>query len=965
MPILHRDFETRSALDLKTVGAWRYAADASTSVLCVTYAVDNNPVQVWTPDQPIPAEFTEAARDPSWTIVAHNDQFETVVETLLLHPRFGWPLVPIERHRCTMVAALAYALPAGLDRAAAALGLSVRKDDKGARLMKLMAKPRRPRKGEEPNIVHWHDGAEQRARLAQYCIRDVEVERELHRHLPPLSDDEQQLWVLDATINMRGFRIDRDLALAAREIVVKEQSHINSAVGELTGDTITGPNQVARIQSYLRERGVELKTLSKTSVAAALAKGPSDEVRQLLELRRDGGRSSARKLDTLLAGLDDDNRLRGTFRFYGAGTGRWSGSRFQPQNLKNPETENLDGAIEAILSRDLERVRALGAPLSLVGDVSRSMIYAAPGMALIGADYSAIESRVLAWLAGEQWKVDAYAEYDRTGDPALEPYCVTASRILKRTVTPEDKAGRKIGKTCDLAFGFGGGLGAYRRFDVSDRYTDGEVETFKREWRAAHAAIVRLWFDLENGLRRAIHTGQPIRVGRLVCEYDGINLYLTLPNGRRLVYPRAHLVSDDYESTQVAFYDGSGGRWTKVRGWHGLFVENTVQAVARDLLAAAMLRLEAAGYTIVLHVHDEAVAEVPAAFGGTEQFVQLMTALPAWAAGLPVTAEAWTGVRYGKGNAPKAPEPATVTTGTITTSTALTVPVVKLPAKPAASIGDTINCPFHDDGTPSLKLYADHFHCYGCGAHGDLVDWLMMMEGLTRNEAVQTLDRQNGQRALVAPVMDTQVKRARDIKRAMQLWAAARPIAGTLAARYLADRRRIDLDVLPDDVDEALRFHPHCPFADSEHPALLGLMRAPVTDEPTGIHRIALTPLGDKIDRWTLGSRGVVKLWAATAQLVVGEGIETVLAAATRITHKGEPLRPAWAAVSSGQLKTLPVVPVVEHLVVLVDHDINGAGQSAAAQCAERWIRAGRTVTKHQPRRPGDDFNDVVMREFA
>jgi DNA polymerase family A len=460
------------------------------------------------PDQPIPAEFTEAARDPTWIVAAWNDQFETALETFLLRPRFNWPLVPIERHRCTMVAALAYALPAGLDKAAAALGLPLRKDDDGRRLMMQMVKPRRPRKGEDPDGIHWHDSPAQLARLAQYCRRDVEVERQLHLQLTPLSDGEQALWVLDAAINKRGFHVDHALAVAAREIVAKEQEHINIAIGELTGGAITSPNQVARIQSYLAKRGHELKTLSKSSVAAALANGPTDEVKQLLELRRDGGRSSARKLDTLLAGLDGDNRLRGTFRYFGAGTGRWAGARFQPQNLKNPETENLDAVIGAILSHDLARVRELGAPLALVGDVSRSMICAAPGMVLIGADFSAIESRVLAWLAGERWKVDAYAEYDRTGDPALEPYCVTASKILKRTVTPESKADRKIGKTCDLAFGYGGGLGAYRRFDASDRYTDGEVETFKREWRAAHAAIVRLWFNLENGLRRATHTGQ-------------------------------------------------------------------------------------------------------------------------------------------------------------------------------------------------------------------------------------------------------------------------------------------------------------------------------------------------------------------------------------------------------------------------------------------------------------------------
>jgi DNA polymerase len=656
MPVLFRDYETRSALDLRVVGAWRYAAEPMTEVLCLAYAVDGAAPEIWTPTDPIPDVFVEAARDPSWLVVAHNDQFETAIEECLLGPQYGWPQIPVARHICTMAAALANALPGKLDKAAAALGLPVRKDADGYRLMQLMAKPRRPRKGEDANGICWHDSPERRLRLQEYCKRDVEVEREIYRRLPSLSTPEQTMWVLDAIINRRGFHIDRALAVAAREIVGKERAHINDAIGCLTGGAVTSPNQVARIQSFVRERGHQLASLSKRSVAAVLAKGPADEVKQVLELRRDGGRASARKLDTLLAGLDTDNRLRGTLRYHGASTGRWSGARFQPQNLKKPQTKELDAAIEAISSGDLSQVRALGAPLALVGDISRSMICAAPGHTLIGADFSAIESRVLAWIAGEQWKLETYRQFDRTGDPALEPYCVTASKILKRVVTPEDEAGRKIGKTCDLAFGYGGGLGAYRRFDTSDNYTDGEVETFKRDWRGAHAATTTFWYELENALRRALSTGQRIALGSLACECADGNLYLALPSGRRLVYPEARLLADEYDSAQITYRDNAGGRWTEIRGWHGIFTENVVQAIARDLLAAAMQRLEVAGYPIVLHVHDEAVAEVPEGFGGGEQFSALMTALPDWAAGLPVTAKDWTGTRYAKTEPVKAPE---------------------------------------------------------------------------------------------------------------------------------------------------------------------------------------------------------------------------------------------------------------------------------------------------------------------
>jgi DNA polymerase bacteriophage-type len=224
MPILVRDVETRSTLNLKEVGAHRYAADATTEVLCVGYAVDDGEAQTWMPDQPTPDAFTIAARDPAWLITAHHDFFETCVETQLLAPRYGWPLVPIERHRCTMAMALASALPGSLEGAAAALGLPIEKDRDGHRLMMQMTKPRRPRKGEDPALTYWHDDPERRLRLAEYCKRDVAIARELYRRLPPLSDDEQALWVLDATINGRGFCVDLELAEAALQIVQAEQA---------------------------------------------------------------------------------------------------------------------------------------------------------------------------------------------------------------------------------------------------------------------------------------------------------------------------------------------------------------------------------------------------------------------------------------------------------------------------------------------------------------------------------------------------------------------------------------------------------------------------------------------------------------------------------------------------------------------------------------------------------------------
>jgi len=281
------------------------------------------------------------------------------------------------------------------------------------------------------------------------------------------------------------------------------------------------------------------------------------------------------------------------------------------------------------------------------------------------------------------------------------------------------------------------------------------------------------------------------------------------------------------------------------------------------------------------------------------------------------------------------------------------IPLADLIGEPL--VNGKICCPFHDDHTPSLVIYDDHYHCFVCGAHGDHVDWMMQVEGMGREQAIQFLTAWDG------PSIEQHPRRETDTSaRAIELWNAARPITGTLAAKYLAETRRIDLAVLPGNIDEVLRFHPRCPFGFlAYHPCLLAALRDVRTDAPSGIHRIALTPDAKKIGRRMMGRSGIVKLWPAGSQLIVGEGIETVLAAATRIPYRGAPLRPAWPAVSTGPLGNLPVLPGVEQLILLVDHDEEG--RAAAARCADRWTRAGRTVARLTPKRPGADFNDLVM----
>jgi DNA polymerase len=448
-----------------------------------------------------------------------------------------------------MSQALACALPGALDKAAAALRLPLRKDRDGARLMRKMTRPLPRLKHDPIGILRWYEPTpEERKLFDSYATRDVVLARLIHRALPPLPPGEQQLFLLDVIINARGIPVDVALAQAARDIAHAERLAINAEIAAHTDGEITTANQRNRILAFVRRHGHTMEKLDKRTVSAVLAHGPGDAVRHLLELRREGAKASVHKLDRLLASVESDHRLRGMLRYHGSSTGRFSGRLFQPQNLKKRiETADIDAAVDAILARDIDRIRELGAPLTVAGDISRSTICAAAGYVFAGGDFSAIESRVLAWEAGEQWKLEVYRKYDETGDPQFEPYCVMASQALKRPVTPDDEAGRDFGKTYDLAFGFGGGLRAWRKFDSSDTYSDAEVLRFRDGFRRMHPATVRFWHRLERAAHRCVITRQPIKFGRFAFEMRGGTLLLTLPNGRQLSYPEAHIIPGKFE----------------------------------------------------------------------------------------------------------------------------------------------------------------------------------------------------------------------------------------------------------------------------------------------------------------------------------------------------------------------------------------------------------------------------------
>jgi DNA polymerase len=656
-PVLIWDTETRSAADLKEVGAHKYAVNPTTDVICVGFCVDDGPIQIWTPGDPVPVEFVEAANSSDWRVVAFNSGFDRAILEHVLAPRYGWPQIPVERFACLQASSSALALPDALGGVASALGLDEEKDAEGKKLMRLMSRPRQPQTNEDPSKTYWHEAPDQLERLYAYCKQDVLTTRAIWKRIGLLPEAEQAVWQLDQTINDRGIRIDRTLATHAAKIAAAATAEIDAEITSLTNGEVTSARRVTKLLAWLNAQGVPIDRARVEDVDAVLNRTDlSPAARRVLELRRDGAHLAGAKFSTMLAQAGDGDRVRGCFKYHGAATGRWTAHGVQPQNLKKPDKgSDLAAAIDLVATGDFAAVKEkYENPLAIVGSVARAAIVASPGHRLIAADFSGIEPRVLAWLAGESSKLKSWSDFDAGGD---DPY----RALGRRLGFPEDIA-RDRGKVADLAFGFGGGLGAFRRLG-DETTSDAEVDALKRAYRAAHPKIAAkstgLWYELERAVVRAL--AQPNKVARandkLALCYDGSFLRMKLPSGRCIAFPfpttRAGEDRFGRAETVVIFMDNKGGRWAPVTkpgggegAWFGNWIENAVQAVARDLLAAAMLRLEAAGYPIVLTVHDEIVAEVPIGFGSEEEFVRILTQVPEWAQGLPVSAKVRSGPRF-------------------------------------------------------------------------------------------------------------------------------------------------------------------------------------------------------------------------------------------------------------------------------------------------------------------------------
>jgi DNA polymerase len=677
--ILHIDFESRSPIDLRKTGVYVYAEHPQTDVWLAAYGFDDDPVKLWYAGAPVPQDLADHVK-AGGLIYAHNAQFERVMWAKILTPRYGWPLPESRQWRCTMAQALACALPGSLDKVADALDLEPRKDKEGARLMRLMSKPRRPRKGEDPAPMicngcgstemldelrarhpgaiaccperemvpryYWHDEPEKLTRLGEYCATDIKVERALYRRLPPLSESEQELWQLDAVINARGFAVNSELLEAAARVAARVGQEMQDELARITDGVVTSANKVAALLTWLNGRGCDLSNLRKGTLRAELERTNLDPAaRRAMELRLAAAHDV--KVNTMLTWRCADGRIRGTLQYHGAATGRFASRGAAMQNLKR-DAGDVDEKVAAILAGDVSRYPQ---PLAAIAEAARGAIVAAPGCRLLIGDFSGVESRVLAWIAREKPKLNQWRKFDATGDPRDEPYYLLGEAL---------GLPREIGKVCDLAFGYAGGIDAYANLThAGDTSTEAERETFKEVWRSKHPRTVSFWRASKRAAISVVNKpkGTRAHVNSVTFERDNDFLKMTLPSGRIIRYPFPEIIHrpsaySDGNYATLSFMDTAFGKWAPVRFGNGvsagLLTENIVQGVARDLLAEAMKRLEAAGYAIVLTVHDEIVAEVPIGFGSLDEFRRLLVAAPAWAADLPIAAKCREGARYSK-----------------------------------------------------------------------------------------------------------------------------------------------------------------------------------------------------------------------------------------------------------------------------------------------------------------------------
>jgi DNA polymerase len=648
------DFETRSKVNVTQVGAWIYSLHPSTEVLCMAYKVGKKRTRLWVPGDPFPEALAEPVAK-LWLFEAHNKYFEQCIWNNIMVKKHSFPSLPIKVWRCSAAKAAHYCLPRSLEKAGAAIGAKKQKDMEGHLVMMQCSRPRKPTKN---NPSMWFDDKTRLKKVYQYCKDDVESEYSLSTMIPPLPKLELKHWKLDQRINQRGVYCDTELVIAALRIIEILEKRALKRVKELTNGQVETTGQLEEILKYCADHFVFLDNMQAETISRKLKEELPEEVREILELRQLMSKASTKKFQAMLNRVDPtDQRIRELILYYGAErTGRWAGKGIQIQNFPRGEFKDpsdIETIIELVMEGDIESLDMLfGNVTGALSSILRSCLCAEPGKTLIAGDFKSIEFIVLCWLSQCHWAVTMF---NRGGDP----YKDLASEIYSVPVKDVNSNQRFIGKQAVLGLGYQMGWKKFQadmdqkwNVQITAEFSKQVVETYRKKYWA----VKQLWNNIEVLAKRAILDRTSVAMGSVPIKwtYEDDILICTLPNGRNLFYHQPKLkpitTSWDEKKLELSYMAiaPQSKKWVRIKTYGGKLSENCVQAISRDLLAEAMLRIERAKFPIVLTVHDEIVAEVEPEKADMKKYLDLLCVVPKWAEGLPIKAEGWTGERFRK-----------------------------------------------------------------------------------------------------------------------------------------------------------------------------------------------------------------------------------------------------------------------------------------------------------------------------
>lgn len=646
--VLSIDLETYSDVDLPNCGVYRYV-EGDFHILLFAYAFDDEETKCvdMACGEQLPAEVVDALQDDSIIKSAWNAQFERTC----LSKYLGTQISP-DSWQCTMVWAASLSLPLKLATAAQALKTAQQKDAVGERLIRYFSLPCKPTKANGGRTRNLPEHAPEDWKLFKsYCIQDVETERDIRRRLEkfPLLPQEWDYYHMDQRINDRGILIDKELVQQAIICNMAMSEEMTKRAYALTG--LENPNSVSQLKGWLEERGIEVDSLGKKNVASLITdldKHSADgEALDMMKLRLQMAKSSVKKYQAAERYICQDGRAHGLFQFSGANrTQRWAGRGIQLQNLPQNHISTLDEARELVKMGCFDMIEALyGNTPDILSQLIRTMLIPKDGCEFIVADFSAIEARVLAWLAGEQWRLDAFQRGE-------DIYCASASQMFGVPVVKHGINGelRQKGKVAELACGYGGGAGALISMGALDMgLKEDELPDIISSWRDANPEIVKFWYAVEKAAIETVKDHNDRSVGRIGFQFSANTLWIVLPSGRRLAYIKPRLQPNRFGRMALTFEGlGANNKWVRGETYSGKLTENITQATARDLLAEAMHRMEIAGLGIVGHVHDEVILEVPKGQYTVDDVCSIMNQNPKWADGLPLSSAGYTGNYYFK-----------------------------------------------------------------------------------------------------------------------------------------------------------------------------------------------------------------------------------------------------------------------------------------------------------------------------